>query len=101
MGAATTLVRVEAWLSFVFGSSTALVNVMLLPSAPTLEGWTTMLTVALAPLLMVPRWQITTVEPLQLPLLEVAETRDAEVGRLSVIVTPVAAWGPLFETSTE
>src|ERR1700730_17424357 len=58
---------------------------------------TLMLIVALAPLARLPTVQVTVpAEFVQLPWLDVAETKVTPLGRVSVTVTPVAGLGPLL-----
>src|SRR5437763_1974077 len=64
-------------------------------------AWTTIVTVALAPLLMVPRLPVTVLPAVvTVPWLGVAETNVTPAGNVSVRVTPVAALGPLLATVT-
>src|SRR6266853_3955949 len=59
---------------------------------------TTKVTVAVAELLMVPRLQITALEPLHVPWFGAADTKLAPLGSASVTDTSVAAFGPEFVT---
>jgi hypothetical protein len=63
---------------------------------------TVMLTVALAPLLIVPRLQVSTpaTGAPQAPCDDVAVTKFVVAGKVSVSVTPVALLGPAFVTVT-
>ena len=56
----------------------------------------TMVTVAEAPFAIEPRLQITVVVPLHEPWLEVADTNVVPAGSGSVMLTPLAAPGPLL-----
>jgi hypothetical protein len=58
-----------------------------------------MVTVALAPLARVPRLHVTVTVPLQLPCDVMVDTQVAPPGKVSVMVTPVAALGPLLVTT--
>src|SRR5438067_7938253 len=57
---------------------------------------TTIVTVALAPRLMVPSLQVTVAVPEHLPRVVVTETNDAVPGSVSVSVAPVVLSGPLL-----
>src|SRR5262244_3904465 len=65
--------------------------------APT---FTTIVTVALLPALIVPKLQLTVVDPVHAaPWLGVAETSVTPAGSGSLKATPVALFGPLFVTA--
>jgi hypothetical protein len=93
-----TVVLVELELFPRFGSPVVLVTLAVLFNVPAAVGVTTIVTVALPPLLMVPRLQETVLVPVQLPWLGVAETYVAPAGSVSVTVTPDALLGPPFVT---
>ena len=66
---------------------------------PVVDGATVTITVvvAAAPSAMLPRSTVNTpLAKLSVPWLGVAETKVTPVGRVSVMVTPVAAEGPLL-----
>ena len=75
-----------------------LVTLALLLIEPVVVGITTMVTVALAPLVNVPRLQVTVLVPEQLPRLEVADTKVVLPGIVSVTMTFDAEFGPLLVT---
>ena len=56
--------------------------------------WATILIVALAPLAIVPKLQLTVVEPLQLPAVVLTETSFRKLGNVSVITALLAMPGP-------
>jgi hypothetical protein len=60
---------------------------------------TTIVIVAVPPLTREPIVQVTVVVPLHAPTVEDEETKLTPAGSVSVIVTPVAASGPLFVTT--
>ena len=95
------LVVTEAVLFRVFGSVslplTVAVLVILFPFRAA-GAFTTIVTVALAPLARLPIEQVTFPEALVQP--DEAETKVTPAGRESVAVTPVAGLGPLFFTVT-
>jgi hypothetical protein len=98
--AAFTVVVVVQLLLLVLGSVTPLVTLAVLLRVPTAPapGVTTIVTVALAPLVNVPIEQVTVLVPLQLPSVVADETNVVLAGNVSVTVTPVAELGPLFVT---
>jgi len=65
---------------------------------PVLEPVTDRFTVAFQPTGSVPRLHVTVLEPLQVPRLELAETRLNPSGNTSVTTTPVAWAGPKLST---
>src|SRR5437867_2908937 len=95
----STAVCAVAVLFAVFGSGGEVaLTVAVLVIVPLLVGLTTIVLVTVAPLAMVPRSHVTVdfdgfaVQP------GLADAKPAFFGRLSVTVTPVAAFGPLFVT---
>ena len=80
------------------GSDVPLVTLALFFIDPVVVGITTMVTVALEPLVKLPRLQDTVLVPEQLPRLEVADTKVVLPGIVSVTVTFDAVLGPLFVT---
>ena len=98
--AATTL-KLVVLLSFAgFVSPLVLLTVAVFDTGPTVDGaCTTMVIVALEPLLSEPTEQVTVVVPLQLPCVAFAEVKLVPAGKTSVTVTPVAVPGPLFVTT--
>ena len=94
------MVMVVALLSLVSESVSLADTVAELVSVPVARGSTvtTMVMVALPPLVMVPRLQVIVLVPLHVPWLGVAETRVTFAGRVSMTVTPVAFEGPLLVT---
>ena len=80
------------------GSDVLLFTLALFCIVPVVVGMTTMVTVALAPLISVPRLQVTVLVPEQLPRLAVADTKVVLPGIVSVTVTFDAEFGPLFVT---
>lgn len=72
-----------------------------LTNVPVAVGSTMTVTVALPPLASDPRLQVTTLllaSSVQLPVVDVAETKFAAKGRMSVTTGLVAAAGPLLVT---
>ena len=67
--------------------------------APAAVGVTTMVTVALPPLAMLPSAQLTVAPAVQVPWLGVAETRLALAGKVFVRLVAVAISGPRFVTT--
>jgi hypothetical protein len=83
----------------ILGSDTLLFTVAVLLKPPAVVGVTTIVTVALPPFAMLPRLQVTVLDPLQpLPWLGVADTNITPAGKGSVTVTPVAVLGPALPT---
>jgi hypothetical protein len=80
------------------GSVEVVVTVaLLLPIKPPVSGAVTlMVIVAVCPLVIVPRVQVTGPDPAQLPRVVEALTKVTPAGSVSVTVTPVAVEGPLF-----
>src|ERR1700730_17579761 len=74
---------------------------------PATVGVTEIVTVPLAPLATVPRWQVTFVAPvpvvlvLQVPSVEVTDPKVRLVGRVSVTVTFAALAGPALLATSE
>src|SRR5438309_1261278 len=93
---ALTCVVADAVLLAVLGSGSLPVTVAVFVMLPGVTDVVTlMVIVALAPLARLPTEQVTVPEALvQVPWLEVAETKVTPAGRVSVTVTPVAADGP-------
>ena len=80
-------------------SVVALVTVAVLLKVPGVDGAVTIkVIVAVDPLFIVPRAQLTAVVPLHVPCEGVAETKVVPVGIVSATTTLVAADGPLFVT---
>jgi hypothetical protein len=104
LATAVTAVVVVAVLFAGFGSATALatvtVFVIVVPPAAAV-GVTTMVAVALAPAANVPIVQVT-VPPacVQVPAVDIADTKITLAGSVSVSVVPVAGFGPLLVTVT-
>jgi len=97
---ATTVTLAMAVLFEGKGSASFAETLPVLLRVPAARGaLATMLNVAVAPFASVPRLQLTAV--VQVPWLEVAETRTMPAGSVSVKVTPVAAEGPLLMTVNE
>src|SRR5438270_277811 len=86
-------VTADARLLAVFGSGSLPLTVAVFVIGPAVAGVVTlMVIVALAPEARLPTEQVTVPEALvQVPWLEVAETKVTPAGRVSVTVTPVAA----------
>src|SRR5205807_355090 len=82
------------------GSDSVPVTVATLVAVPAFMAVTTIVTVALAPLMRFPRLQVIVPPPLQLPWLDCAETKIVLGGNASVSFTLVAEMGPLFLTLT-
>jgi hypothetical protein len=82
----------------VLGSDTLLFTVAVLLKLPDAVGVTMIVMVALPPMAMLPRLQLTGLGALQLPWLGIAETNVAPAGMLSVTVTPDARLGPALCT---
>jgi hypothetical protein len=78
------------------GSIAATLTVLLTP--PTTVGVTTIDTIGLEPMPIVPRLQVTVNVPAQEPWLGVAETNVSDPGRESLKSTPVALAVPLLVT---
>lgn len=95
---AFTVVVPGALLFAVFGSVSFAVTLAVLLNVPAAVGVTTIVTVALAPLINVPRVHETVVVPVQLPCVVDDETNVAPAGNGSVITTLVAELGPLLVT---
>jgi hypothetical protein len=91
-----TVITIVAVLLLVSASITFPVTEAVLESVPAVVGVTTIITVALFPLDNMLKLQVTVLVPLQAPWLGVAETKVTPPGKVSVIVTPAAASGPLF-----
>jgi hypothetical protein len=86
-----------AVLSDVSLSISLLATLAVLVIVPAALGVTTMVMVALAPLVSVPRLQVTVLpDRLQLPWLDEEETNVTLDGRVSVTLTFVAVPGPLL-----
>src|SRR4051794_26997936 len=83
------------------GSGSVAETVAVLVMVPVAVALAVMETVALAPLLSVPRAQVTVVVPLHEPCVVVAETYVVPAGNVSLTTTFVAAIGPLFVTVME
>ena len=62
-------------------------------------GVTTIVMTAFPPALIVPKEQLTVVDPMQVPWVAVAEPKLTPIGRLSEKFTFVAAAGPLLVTT--
>ena len=95
--AKVTVVSAPAELLAAFGSKVSAARLAVFVIEPSLWGRTAISTVALAPLAIVARSQVTV--PLdceQLPCEGVADSNVTPAGRLSVSSTPVAADGPEF-----
>ena len=97
-GTGFTVVDAVLLLLPVLGSVTPLVTLAVLLMVPVTVGVTIIVTFAETPLPNVPRLQVTVLVPLQLPWLGVADTNVTPAGKVSVTVTPVALFGPLFVT---
>src|SRR5919198_2677182 len=95
-GGGMTVVVADAVLLAVFGSVTELDTVAVFVRVPVWVGTTTISTVAVAPLPIVPRLQVTVAVPEQVPWLGVVELYVTFAGRVSVRVVFVAASGPRF-----
>ena len=104
MSACTALTVVAAVAVFgVVGSVSVAVTETELFIVPAAVGVTTILTVALAPLLIVPKLQVSTPATggsVHEPCEGVAETNVALAGKVSVSVTAVALAGPALDTVT-
>src|SRR5437773_11921065 len=84
---------------FVWSKSDSLpLTLAVLLRLPAVVGVTTSVIVAEAPLAKVPRLQVIVLVPLQLPWVDVTETRMTSDGNVSSIFTPVAVEGPLLVT---
>jgi len=99
---AVTVVLAVALLLPAFGSFSVAVTLAVLVSVPLETGAvTTMVTVALDPLAIDPRLQVTVPALwVQVPWVGVADTKITPAGNVSVRVTPVAALGPALLTLT-
>jgi hypothetical protein len=98
-GAVTVTVHVE-WLLAVFGSGVVETTVAVLATGPgELGPATTSVIVAVPPLAIVPREQVTALVKVQDPWVDVAKTNVVPAGRMSVTVTPAAEPGPPFKTT--
>jgi hypothetical protein len=86
-----TVVIAVAELSLILGSVSRLETVAVLVIFPIAVGLTTILIVAVAEEARLSRAQVIVLVPLQVPWLEVAETKVTPDGSVSVTVTPVAA----------
>ena len=93
-----TVVEVVKELFSAFGSGVVEVTLAVFVSVPDVVAVTTRVIVAVAALFIVPSVQVTVVVPVQVPTEGVADTNVAPVGNTSVIVTAVAARGPLLVT---
>src|ERR1700686_3124785 len=100
LSGAVTDVLVAAELLDGLGSFWAAIALAMLLIVPAVVGLPTMVTVALVLVATAPRLHVTVVVPVQLPWLELAETKLTAAGRASVMVTPVATEGPLLVTVT-
>ncbi len=101
VGPLTVVVTGGLVLSPVFGSAVPLVTlaVLVIDGAAAEVGVTTMVTVLLAPLANVPRLHVTVPLPfVQVGLPGVTDTKFTPTGNASVMVTPVAVFGPLLVT---
>ena len=98
IGAVTCTVAV-AWLLPVFVSGRLPDTVTVFVCAPAADGVVTRVIVTDAPAAMSPMLQVRIAPPVQLPCVEVAETKVFPAGIGSVIVTPVAALGPWLVTT--
>ena len=94
-----TVVLLVAELFSAFGSGVVEVTLAALVSVPDVVAVTTRVIVALAALFIVPSVQVTVAVPLQVPTEVTADTNVAPVGNASVIVTALAASGPLLVTA--
>ena len=87
----------------VFGSGGLVdLTVAVLAMNPFCVGFTTTVTVAVAPPASVPTVHVTVLVDLlrvQVPCVELAETKPVVFGSGSVAVTPLAVLGPLFLTA--
>jgi drug/metabolite transporter superfamily protein YnfA len=93
-----TVVVVVKELFSAFGSGVVEVTLAVFVSVPDVVAVTTRVIAAVAALFIVPSVQVTVVVPVQVPTEGVADTSVAPVGNTSVIVTAVAARGPLLVT---
>src|SRR5580692_13030302 len=93
-----TVVLVVKELFSAFGSGVVEVTLAVFVSVPDVVAVTTRVIVAVAALFIVPSVQVTVVVPLQVPTEVTADTNVAPAGNASVIVTEVAARGPLLVT---
>ena len=96
VGELTTVTVDVAVLFSGLGSETEELTMAVFVIVPTVVGVTTMLTAAFTPVAIVPRLQVIVAAPVQLPWLDVTETKVTPAGNLSVSVTPVAGEGPLL-----
>src|SRR5687768_9763081 len=97
--AESTAVNAEpALLSGVGSSSGVLATVAVLANVPKAGGVMTSVIVAVPPLAIAPRVQVTVVVPEQLPCDGVAETNVVPAGRMSVTTTFDAVSGPALLT---
>src|SRR5205807_2369298 len=94
--AGLTVVLAVAVLLSGFGSASVPLTLAVLVSVPAAVGWTTIVTVALAPLARFPRLHVTVLVPEQLPWPAEADTKVTPLGSVSLTVTPVAPEGPLL-----
>src|SRR2546421_9211161 len=91
----TTGVTMEEVLLAATKSPTPALTVLILVSDPSLGALTTIVTLAIAPLLIVPRLQATILpDRVQVPRVDWAETKLAAEGKRLVMTTAGAADGP-------
>src|SRR5947209_7983021 len=88
-----------AWLLAVFVSGRLPDTVTTFVWAPTVDGVVTRVIVTVSPAAIGPMLQVRIAPPVQVPFVDVAETKVLPAGIGSVIVTPVSALGPLFFTT--
>src|SRR5215475_1146794 len=89
----------DAWLLPVFVSGRLPLTVTVFVCGPAADGVVTRVIVTDAPAAMFPMLQVRIAPPVQVPCVDVAETKVLPAGIGSVIVTPVSALGPLFVTT--
>ncbi len=97
-GWALTVVDAVAELFAAFGSLSVAATLAVLEMVPGWTGTTFTVTVAVAPLLTVPRLQVTVAVPEQEPWLGTAEVNMTVAGSGSVTMTFVAFDGPALPT---
>ena len=93
-----TRVVTEALLLVVLLSCVVEVIWARLVNVPRADVLATIFTVALVPLIKLPRLQVTVAAPEHVPLVVVAETKDKPLGSASVRMTLSAFPGPLLPT---
>src|SRR6185369_9401381 len=99
LGCALTVAEVVAVLFVRFGSYSLCVTVARFVNDPTLLGIMSRVTLAVAPLIMEPKAQVTMpVVNVQVPCVEVADTKLAPAGIRLLTTTPEAVHGPALFT---